>query len=50
VYSRIPKHSDSFFSKNNDNINDFDENIISVEVVNDNKSSYDSYAQVLQFL
>lgn len=44
---RIPKHSDSFFSKNDDKINDIDDNIVTIEVLNDNKSAYDSYTQVI---
>lgn len=43
---RIPKHSDSFFSKNDEKINDIDDNIVTVEVLNENKSPYDSYTQV----
>lgn len=43
---RIPKHSDSFFSKNDERINDIDDNIVTVEVLNENKSPYDSYTQV----
>jgi len=31
-------------------MSDIDDNIVSIEVVNNNKPSYDSYAQVLQFL
>lgn len=43
---RIPKHSESFFTNHDDKINDIDDNIVTVEVVNDNKLSYDSYTQV----
>uniref|UniRef100_A0A2S2Q5A7 TRAF3-interacting protein 1 n=1 Tax=Sipha flava TaxID=143950 RepID=A0A2S2Q5A7_9HEMI len=45
TYTEIPKHSDSFFSKNNDLINDLDDNIVTIEVLNENKPSYDSYTQ-----
>lgn len=45
TFTEIPKHSDSFFSKNNDKINDIDDNIVTIEVLNDNKSTYDSYTQ-----
>lgn len=44
TFTEIPKHSDSFFSKNDDKIND-DDNIVTIEVLNDNKSTYDSYTQ-----
>lgn len=45
TYAEIPKHSDNFFSKNDDRINDIDDNIVTIEVLNDNKSTYDSYTQ-----
>uniref|UniRef100_A0A2S2PN62 TRAF3-interacting protein 1 n=1 Tax=Schizaphis graminum TaxID=13262 RepID=A0A2S2PN62_SCHGA len=45
TYAEIPKHSDNFFSKNDDKINDIDDNIVTIEVLSDNKSNYDSYTQ-----
>lgn len=45
---RIPKHSDSFFSINDNKVDDIDDNIITIEVVNDNKLAYDSYIQVIR--
>ncbi|VVC37989.1 Hypothetical protein CINCED_3A002427 [Cinara cedri] len=44
TYAEIPKYSDSFFTKNDDKINDIDDNVVTIEVMNENKS-YDSFTQ-----
>ncbi|XP_050430767.1 TRAF3-interacting protein 1 [Adelges cooleyi] len=44
--SEIPKYSDNFFSKNDDKLNDIDDNIVTIELVNDAKLSNDINLQV----